>query len=136
VIPGWAARVAAICIATVIAGCAIQPETQKETPQDAERIVGERAQARWTALVTGKLSEAYKFYSPSTREIISYEDFIRSVRVGFWKSAEVSKVVCSGEDNCDAHVTIEYSFRGSLIKSPLSETWIRKDGTWWYIKKG
>ena len=123
---------AAICIAAALAGCAVQPEAR----QSAESVVGERAQARWTALVTGKLSEAYKFYSPSSREVMSYEDFIRSIRMGFWKSAKVEKVTCGSEDSCDAQVIIEYSFRGNLIKTPISETWIRKDGTWWYVQKG
>ena len=86
-------------------------------------------------MIANKLSEAYTYYSPASREVMNYEDFIRSIRVGFWKSAQVANVVCGSEDACDVQVAIEYSYKGSLIKTPVSETWIRKDGTWWYVQK-
>ena len=99
-VSGWAAKGAAVCIAAVLAGCAAQPETRAIEPKGAESVVAERAQARWSALVAGKLSEAYKFYSPASRELMTYEDFIRSIRVGFWKTAQVEKVACGSPDAC------------------------------------
>jgi hypothetical protein len=134
-VPGWAAKAAAICLAAGIAGCAA-PEAGRAVPQSAESIVGERAQARWNALIAAKLPEAYQFYSPASRDVMGYEDFIRSIKLGFWKSAQVEKVVCGGTDACEAQVSIEYSYKGTLVKTPISETWIRKDGTWWYVQKG
>ena len=135
-VSGWAGRVAAVCIAAALAACAAQPETRAIEPKRAESVVVERAQARWNALVAGKLSEAYQFYSPASREAFSYEDFIRSIRLGFWKSAQVEKAVCESEDACVADVYIEYSYKGSMIRTAISEAWIRKDGTWWYVLKG
>jgi hypothetical protein len=133
---GWAARGVAVCIAATLAACAAQLETRAIEPKRAEGVVVERAQARWNALLAGKLSEAYQFYSPTSREALSYEDFIRSIRLGFWKSAQVEKAVCESQDACVAEIYIEYSYKGSMIRTPISETWIRKDGTWWYVLRG
>jgi hypothetical protein len=135
-VSGWVAKGVAVCFAAALAGCAAQPETRANEPKRAETVVVERAQARWNALVAGKLSEAYQFYSPASREAFGYEDFIRSIRLGFWKSAQVEKAVCENQDACVADVYIEYSYKGSMIRAPISETWIRKDGTWWYVLKG
>lgn len=133
---GRAAKVAVLCIAAAVSGCAAQPEVRKEVPQSAEKLVGERSQARWNALLANKMQEAYQFYSPASREVLSYEDFIRATRVGFWKAVQVDKVVCASEDACEAQFTIEYTYRGSTIRTPATETWIRRDGTWWYVQKG
>ena len=124
-----------MCFAAALAGCAAQPEAREQKPRGAEEIVAERAQAKWNALIADKLSEAYKLYSPSSREVMSYEDFVRSIRRGFWKTAKVEKVTCESADACEVQVAIEYSYKGSLIKTPVSETWIRRDGTWWFVQR-
>lgn len=95
----------------------------------------ERSQARWNALLGNHMAEAYQFYSPASRAVLSYEDFIRSVRVGFWRSVKVERVECQSEDACDAILTVEYRYRGSQVHSPSRETWIRTDGQWWYALK-
>jgi hypothetical protein len=99
-------------------------------------VVAQRAQSRWDAVVADRLTEAYQYFSPSSRETMRYENYVRSARVGFYKAAKVDKVVCSTEDSCVAHVTVEYEFKGSRVQSPLRETWVRKDGNWWYIRGG
>lgn len=133
---GWAARGAAICIVATLWGCAGQPVEQGTCPKGAEGVVAERAQARWNAVVTDRLSEAYQYLSPSSREVTRYEDYIRSVRVGFYKAAKVDKVMCSTDESCVVHITVDYMVKGSRIQSPLRETWVRKDGNWWYIRGG
>lgn len=114
----------------------MQPEVQGAGPKGAEGAVAERAQARWNAVIADRLSEAYQYYSPSSRETMRYEDYVRSARVGFYKAAKVDKVVCGSEESCVAHIVVDYVVKGSRVQSPLRETWIRKDGNWWYIRGG
>jgi len=118
-------------VVAVLAGCAAGPVEMKE---DREAIVKQRSQARWNALVADRLDEAYGYYSPASRSTMSLQDFIRSIRGGFWTSARVDKVSCEVEDSCEVEVTIEYRFQSFRSKAPVKETWIRTDGQWWYVK--
>lgn len=135
--PSGRRRIAGLLVAglmAVLAGCAAGPAEVK--PVDREAIVKERSQARWNALIADRLSEAYEYYSPASRSVMSLQDFIRSIRGGFWKGAQVDRVVCQSEESCDVELTIEYQIQGARAKTPLRETWIRTDGQWWYVKKG
>ena len=92
------ARLAAgLALAAVVAGCAAVK------PRAAEEIVKERAQARWDALVKGDANAAYAFMSPGSRAVLTAEAYVNSIRVGFWKSAQVNKVECGTEQACEAH---------------------------------
>lgn len=120
---------AGLILAVAMAGCvALAPRTTEEA-------VKERAQARWDALVKGDAMAAYAFLSPGSRAVLTSESYATSIRVGFWKSALVDKVVCETQQACEAHVTIEYEFRAQRIKTPLRETWIREGTDWWYLLK-
>lgn len=128
--PGYFARLAAgLVVAVAVAGCvAMKPPT-------AEEVVKERAQARWDALVKGDAKTAYAFLSPGSRAVLTPESYATSIRVGFWKSAQVNRAVCETQQACEAHVTIEYEFQAQRIKTPLRETWIREGTDWWYLLK-
>lgn len=133
--PGGRRRIAGVLVAglmLVAAGCASAPA---DVTKDREAIVKERSQARWDALVADKLDVAYGYYSPASRSVMSLQDFIRSIKSGFWKAARVDEVECQGEDSCEVGVTIEYQIQGARAKTPLRESWIRADGQWWYVKK-
>ena len=123
----------AVCVAGVVmagvAGCtAFQP-------RPAEEVVKERAQARWDALVKGDTKTAYTFFSPGSRAVLTPEGWASTLRLGFWKSAEVEKVTCRLQDACDVQVRIEYEFQGRRTKTPLGETWIKEGSDWWYVQK-
>lgn len=133
---GRLARSFAAGLVALLAGCATQTGTVAVAAKSREAIVQERAQARWDALLKKDMARAYELYSPASRAVLGYEDFIRSIRVGFWKAAQVDKVVCQAEDACEAYVTIEYQHRGSQVRTPIRETWIRMEGNWWYVQKG
>jgi hypothetical protein len=135
-VAGWFFRVLAAGLVAGLAGCATPAGPAAVAEKGREAIVQERSQGRWDALLNNRLAEAYKFYSPASRVVMSYEDFVRSIRVGFWKRAEVERVECQAEETCEAVVTIEYQYRGSTVRTPIRETWIRMDGSWWYVQKG
>jgi len=119
----------AFVLLVAVAGCvAMKPRT-------AEEVVKERSQARWDALVKGDVKRAYTFLSPGSRAVLTSESYATSIRVGFWKSAQVERVVCEKQETCEAHVTIEYQFRAQRIKTPLRETWIREGTDWWYVQR-
>jgi hypothetical protein len=112
-----------------ISGCAIFK------PRTAEEIVMERAQLRWDALVKSDTKTAYGFFSPSSRALMTPEQYDISIRRGFWKSAKVERVECATKDSCFVHVLIEYDFQGRRTKTPLGETWIQDGSDWWYVQK-
>ncbi len=81
------------------------------------------------------LQAAYGFISPTSRQTYTWEIYRGAVRGGFWKKATVDKVACPAQESCEVDVTIEYAHRGTQIKTPLRESWIRQDGQWWYVLK-
>jgi len=116
-------------VVTALAGCAAM------APRSPEEAVKARAQERWDALVKGDFGAAYRFMSPGSREVVSEKDYVAALRKGFWKTAQVEKVVCPTKDACEATVAIEYEFQGRRTKTPLGESWVREGSTWWYVQK-
>lgn len=125
---GWA-----LCLAVAVAGCA-GSQAVKPAASDAE-IVRQRAQERWDALVGGDVNKAYGFLSPGTRLANSLSAYSASVRPGLWKKVVVERVECPEADVCDAHLLVEYAYRGSRIATPMKESWVRSGGEWWYVLK-
>lgn len=122
-------RVAAVVAVLGLAACAAVPQ------KPAEDVVRARAQERWDALLKGDLKAAYGYLGPGSRELNTFEAYSASVRKGFWKTAQVSKVACPTAESCEVEVAVEYEFRGSRVKTPLGETWVRQEGNWWYVLK-
>ena len=117
-----------LVVAALLAGCAALRPAPEET-------VKQRSQARWDALVKGDLKTAYSYFSPGSQAVLSYEDYVVTIRRGFWKTAKVEKVTCSSQELCEAQLTIEYEFQRRLTKTPLRESWIREGSDWWYVQK-
>ena len=112
-----------------VSGCAVL----KSKPP--EQIVKARAQARGDALVKGKVEAAYGYLSPGSKAVRTVDGYRNEIKVGFWAAATVEQVQCGSEDSCEAQVSIEYKARGLRVKTPLTETWIRQQGNWWYVLK-
>jgi hypothetical protein len=113
-----------------LAGCA--SIAQGPAP---EAVVKARSQARWNALVQGDVKAAYEFYGPGTRGTLSLAEFASGLKIGFWKSVTVDKVECGSADRCEAFTTIEYEHRGTRVKSPNRETWIKEGSDWWLVRR-
>ena len=126
---GSIGKVAAIVVAAALGGCAAI------APQGPEEAVRARAQERWSLLVKGELLKGYEYYSPGSRLGFSGEDFVSSIRRGFWKGATVDKVTCGSADTCEVEVTVEHEFKGIKGATPLRETWVRDGRQWWYLRK-
>jgi len=124
----WKA-VSTVAMVVLLAGCAALD------PRPPEEVLKERVQQRWDALVKSDFRAAYQYLSPGSRAVMTPEGYASSLRAGFWKAAAVDRVICEKPDVCDAHVIIEYEFRGSRIKTPLKETWIKEGSSWWFVQK-
>jgi hypothetical protein len=114
----------------LLAACAGVPPAQP-----AAEMVKARAQERWDALVKGDVPKAYAFLSPGSRAVTDLESYRESIKRGFWKSAQVTGAECSSDEACEVTAEIEYAYRGSRVKSPLKETWVRQEKDWWYVLK-
>lgn len=124
----WKA-VSTIGMAVLLAGCAALD------PRPPEEVLKERVQQRWDAMVKSDFKAAYQYLSPGSRAVMTPEAYASGLKAGFWKAATVDRVVCEKPDVCDALLTIEYEFRGSRIKTPLKETWIKEGSSWWFVQK-
>lgn len=100
-----------------------------------EEIVRDRAQQRWDALLKGDIQGGYAFLSPGSRAVMTLDGYRTTIRPGFWKAAKVGDVKCGSAESCEVQAEIEYVVRGSRVKTPLGETWIRQQGNWWYVLK-
>lgn len=126
-----AGTVGSLVLASMLAACGAAPG-KKEAPP--EELVKARAQERWGALIEGDVPKVYGYMSPAAREALSLEAFRNSIRLGFFKKADVVKVDCQ-PDVCDVQLQVTYVYRGSSIVTPVRESWIRSDGGWWHVFK-
>jgi hypothetical protein len=126
-----AGAVGSLVLASMLAGCG-SLGGKKEGPPD--ELVKARVQERWSALIEGDVPKVYGYMSPAAREAMSLEAFRNSIRLGFFKKADVVKVECQPEV-CDVQLQVTYVYRGSSVVTPVRESWIRSDGGWWHVFK-
>jgi len=127
--PGvWVGRLG---IAAFLAGCAtITPSSPAE---QKEKVVAERAQARWDVLIKGDVGAAYQFLSAGSKAATSAELYKAKIRPGLWRQARVDKVGCEGEV-CKVTMLGTYDAkRMKGIETPVAETWIIENGSAWYV---
>ena len=122
---------AAIVAVALLTGCAtVAPDNR--SPEEGVKA---RAQARWDALLKEDYATAYSYLGPGSRAVNSLEAYKAAVPKNFYKAAQVHSVVCETPETCMVDVRVDYVFRGSQIKTPLAETWIKQEGNWWYVLK-
>jgi len=103
--------------------------------------IGDRAQARWDALLAQDYEGAYSYLSPGIRSTMSATDFeldFRLRRVQYL-SAEYQEHSCE-EDVCTVKIQLGYRIVRPLAtvpewesKSVVEEQWIKSAGKWWYL---
>jgi hypothetical protein len=98
-----------------------------------EKVVEQKAAARWNAIVSGDLKSAYELISPAGRSALRYEAYEKSIRRGFHKGARVREVRCPTAELCEVTIEVEYEFAGRRTNSLLWEKWVRQDHDWWYL---
>lgn len=118
-------------LALGLAGCA--GVSVDSSPQAKQRLVAERAQARWQVLIKGDVEGAYQFLSSGSKAATSLEAYKSKIRPGMWRGAKVEKVECEAEI-CKVLLQITYDTKPMKgIQTPLDESWILEKGSAWYI---
>jgi len=122
---GW------LALGVGLAGCAaISAESSAEAKQ---KVVAERAEARWQALIKGDVEGSYQFLSTGSKAATSLAQYKAKIKPGLWRSAKVSKVDCEAE-LCKVQMLITYDYRNIKgLETPVPETWIIENGSAWYV---
>jgi hypothetical protein len=114
-----------------VVGCATTPTSVPD--QDREKIVAQRAEARWQTLIKGDVDGAYAFLSPGSKVATSLAAYKGKIKSGLWREAKAETVKCDGEV-CKATVRLTYDTeRVKGIQTPIDENWIFENGTAWYV---
>ena len=130
-----AAKVLAVSTLAVVAlsGCAAFGVSKDSDLETKQKVVTERAEARWNALIKADLDAAYTFLSAGSKATTSLLVYKASIKPGRWREAKVEKVECEAEV-CRATVNITFDDRRMKgIQMPLVESWIIENRSAWYV---
>lgn len=126
-----------IVAAAFLAGCATTgPTLGPDSPAaEKERVVAERASARWQAIIRKDFAAAYEYFSPASREVISAQAFTGRMSVFPYRAIKVDKVECEREV-CMADLTLTYDhpqMNMTNVPTLLKESWIIDRGQAWFV---
>lgn len=118
-------------LAVLTAACAtLGPSSSNE---EKVKVVSERAQARWKAIIGKDFAAAYEYLSPKSRATVTPAGFKAVVSRLDYRNAELKEVTCDAEV-CKVKLAIAYDTK--LMKgvhSPLEESWVIENGQAWYV---
>jgi hypothetical protein len=124
-------RIAWLVLGVTLAGCAgVRVDS---APEEKQKFVAQRAEARWQLLLKGDLAGAYEFLSPGSKATMSLDLYKAKIKPGMWREARVEKVDCQAEV-CSVVMQITYDRKQMKgIQTPLMESWIIEKGSAWYV---
>ncbi len=113
------------------------PEKVMKNPKEA---VTEKVNARWEALKKHDIEAAYKYLSPSYRELTDLLAYAKTKGDAVtYQTIKINSVECPGEapEVCTAKVTIkgEYRAKNQPVQATFTEKWVKEDGDWWFYDK-
>lgn len=135
----WREWISGAIVALAAVGCATAPFGAFTADSPAEQksaVVRERAQARWQALIKDDIETAYGYLSPTTRDIVSLDQYKRKVARGTFRDAKIDSIQCEAEL---CKVTLHLTYDRARLKgmvTPLEESWIIERGQFWYVLRG
>ena len=122
---------AVVVLAVLAAACAtLGPSSPNE---EKVKVVSERAQARWKAIIGKDFAAAYEYLSPKSRATVTPAGFKAIASRLAYKAAELKDVTCEAET---CKVTFLITYDAKLMKnvhSPLEESWVIDGGQAWYV---
>ncbi|HTS21501.1 MAG TPA: hypothetical protein VMN79_06765 [Casimicrobiaceae bacterium] len=127
----FASRAAWLALGVVLAGCAgIRVDS---SPDEKQKFVAQRAEARWNLLIKGDVAGAYEYLSAGSKAATPLDQYKARIRPGSWRQAKAETVDCEAEV-CKVTMAITYDAkRMKGIETPLMETWIIEKGSAWYV---
>ena len=135
----------AIILGVALSGCGKEEPKQVEkiepvAPLTEESILTDRVVTRWRAMIARDFPRAYEFETPGYRQTHTVEQHAnRFGRHAVWRDAEVYKLNIEG-DIAKVTVFVKHTFAGpdgnpEEGATYVDETWLRKNGQWWYVSK-
>ena len=122
--------------AVALSGCAGMAGFGINKDSDAvakQKVVAERAQARWQSLIKGDLDAAYAYLSEGSKATTPLDVYKAKIRPGLWRQAKVEKVECEAEVcKVELQITLDHKLMKG-IQTPLNESWIIEKGSAWYV---
>jgi hypothetical protein len=103
-----------------------------------EKVVGERANARWQALIKRDYKGAYAFLSPASRETTSLPTFQARFEAAEYRAVAIEKIECA-EEVCKVMLKLTYDLPPAKVRgvvTPLDEDWIIDQGQAWFVFRG
>jgi hypothetical protein len=125
----------------VVCGLMLLSACATSTSVSPESQIEERATARWEALFSGDLADAYEYLTPGYRSSVSSLQYQRSIIIQkiTWTSAKYMESNCE-ETTCDVKVSLGFTVYGALpgVNSfegtqMVEETWMWIDGQWYFV---
>lgn len=113
-----------------IAGFGINKDSD---PTAKQKVVAQRAEARWQSLIKGDLDAAYAYLSEGSKATTPLDVYKAKIRPGLWRQAKVEKVECEAEVcRVQMQITLDHKLMKG-IETPLNESWIIEKGSAWYV---
>jgi len=135
----WRTWVCNAIVALAACGCATAPfgGFSADSPNEQKSAaVRERAEARWQALIKDDIDKAYSYLSPTTRDVVSLDQYKGKVARGTFRDVKIDAVECEAE-LCKVTLRLTYDRRAMKgMVTPLEETWIIERGQFWYVLRG
>jgi hypothetical protein len=105
-----------------------------ESPQELkQKVVKERAAARWHAVINRDAEKAYGFLSSGSKALGSLDLYKGRARLEGFKSVDVQSAACEAE-LCKVKLTVVLEHkRMKVIPFELEETWTLENGQYWYV---
>ena len=122
-----------------VAGCMSISATS--APEAKQKVVAERAEARWELLIKGDVPGAYQYLSSGSKAATPLAVYLGKTKPGMWRKAKVDQVSCEAEI-CKVKMLIAYELRKRVaggtpldmqVETPVAETWIIENGSAWYV---
>jgi hypothetical protein len=134
----WLKLFAALILGLGVSGCAGvggAVEGKSSLSQTPEQLVMLRAQARWDALLSGEINQAYGYISPAGRLGMPVTEYRLRVNMQYAKKAKVTGAKCEPE-LCEVSLNYDYVLNGLALSQVITEKWILDSGEWWLVYRG
>ena len=111
------------------------------TTAPTSETVGERAAARWQALLSEDFASAYEYLSPGYRSSVSIAQYQRTLLLTKvrWTGAKYIESDCE-ETICNVKISMEFTIYGAVpgVKSfdsrqTIEESWVLINGNWYHV---
>ena len=122
-------------------GCGSLVADDADLVVESEKLVEDRFQARWQALILRKFEDAYQYESLEYRE----KTDLKSYAGGFsedltWKSVKFENIRFEGESQAVITYTMDFVYKtpwGVEFENTArhDEEWFFQDGEWWHNRK-